>query len=89
MNIKCGGSWLSGTNTPPMNNNGNFTIFMRIMISEVISVGVADIKSANRDPNIPMRAIPIKTTNNESGKAISAGKSATKTIAMIKVMIVE
>ena len=62
---------------------------MRIMMSEVISVGVADIKSAKRDPNMPIRAIPINIINNERGKAISAGNSATKTMAIIEVMMVE
>ena len=88
-NLKAEGSWFRETNTPPMNNNGNFTIFMRIIMSEVISLGVADIKSAKNEPKIPMRAIPIKIINKESGEVINVGTINTKTIAMSEVMMAE
>ena len=88
-NRKAGGSWWSETNTPPMNNNGNLMRFMRIMISEVISLGVADTKSAKKEPKMPMKAIPIKIIIKERGEVISVGTINTKTIAMRKVMRVE
>ena len=72
-----------------MNNNGNFTRFIRIMMSEVMSLGVADIKSAKNEPKMPMRAIPIKIITNESGEAINVGTINTKTMAMREVMMAE
>ena len=88
-NLKAVGRWCSETNTPPMNNKGNLMIFMRIMISEVISLGLADTNSAKKDPKIPISAIPIKIINNESGEVNTVGTITTKTIAMIEVMMVE
>jgi hypothetical protein len=58
-------------------------------MSEVISLGVADIKSAKKEPKILMRAIPIKMINKESGEAINVGTINTKTMAMSEVMMAE
>ena len=54
-------------------------------MSEVISLGVADIKSAKKEPKIPMRTIPIKIMNKESGEAINVGTIKIKTMAMSEV----
>jgi uncharacterized protein (UPF0262 family) len=62
-NIMLVGNSLSGIKIPPRNSKGNLIRFMSVMIFEVISVGTAEIKSANIDPRIAIRPIPrlIKT----------------------------
>jgi hypothetical protein len=59
------------------------------MMSEVISLGVADIKSAKNEPKIPIRTIPIKMINKEIGEAIKVGTINTNTMAMSEVMMAE
>jgi hypothetical protein len=83
------GRLFSGIKMPPMNNKGNFTRFIRIIISEVISVGLADTKRPKTEPRSPINDIPIKIMKNENGDEINVGKSIMKIIEIIDVIIIE
>jgi hypothetical protein len=79
------GRFFSGIKMPPINNNGNFTRFMRIITSDVISVGLADIKRPKREPRSPINDIPIKIMKNEFGDIINVGKNIMKIMEITEV----
>jgi hypothetical protein len=85
--LKC--KLFSGIKIPPINNNGNFTRFIRIIISEVISVGLADIKRLRREPRSPINPIPIRIMKNEKGDEINVGKNIMKSMEIIDVIVIE
>ena len=89
MNAMLEGRLFSGMKIPPINNSGNLIKFMRTMISEVMSVGLADTNSPSTEPRRPISIIPMKIIRNENGDETNIGKNIMKIIAMIDVMIIE
>ena len=84
-----GGISFKGIKIPPINNKGNFTRFIITIMSDVISVGLADIKSPNMEPRIAINEIPMKIMNTESGEEINMGNRVMKIVPIVEVIMME
>ena len=84
-----GGISFNGIKIPPINKRGNLIKFIKTIISDVWSVGLADNKSPIREPRIPINKIPKNVKNKENGADIIAGNKTMKIIAIIEVMMTE
>ena len=86
---KLKGAKLSGIKMPLMNTKGNLRRLLITMISEVISVGIAERSNPNNDPRLVIKKIPTMRMNtwNTEEKEIESIKI--KDVVIIRVITEE
>ena len=74
---------------PLIKSKGNLIRFIKIITSDVMSVGFAATKRANKDPKIDIKIIPKNMKNTAASDINSIERIKMKTKLTIEVIIAE